>query len=90
MDFEISPGLQKELKKIKSHDKKLTEKIIKQLELFQQNHFHPSLRVHKLTGNLDNIWSISIDRSIRMLYFFNEDCAYFFDIGTHDQVYKNK
>lgn len=88
MDFEISPGLQKELKKIKSHDKKLTEKIIKQLELFQKNHLHPSLRVHKLTGNLENIWSISIDRNIRILYFLNEEVAYFFDIGTHDQVYK--
>lgn len=88
MDFEISPGLQKELKKIKSHDKKLTEKIIKQLILFQQNHLHPSLRVHKPSGNLENIWSISIDRSIRMLYLLGKDGAYFFDIGTHDQVYK--
>jgi len=88
MDFEISPGLQKELRKIKSHDKILTEKIIKQLVLFQNNHLHSSFRVHKLTGNLENIWSISIDRNIRMLYFLSEDCAYFFDIGTHDQVYK--
>lgn len=88
MDFEISLGLQKELKRIKAHDKKLTEKIVKQLVLFQENHLHPSLRVHKLSGNLKNIWSISIDKSFRMLYFFDENGAYFFDIGTHNQVYK--
>ena len=88
MDFEISPDLNKELKKIKTHDKQLAQKIEKQLSLFQINHFHPSLHVHKLTGNLGNIWSISIDMSIRMLYILDNDRAYFFDIGTHDQVYK--
>lgn len=88
MDFAISPDLNKELKKIKDHDKRLARKIEKQLSFFQINHFHPSLRVHKLTGNLDNIWSISIDKSLRMLYTLDNDEAYFFDIGTHDQVYK--
>ncbi|OGK57963.1 hypothetical protein A3H86_03065 [Candidatus Roizmanbacteria bacterium RIFCSPLOWO2_02_FULL_41_9] len=88
MDFEISPDLDKELKKIKTHDKLLAQKIEKQFSLFQINHFHPSLRVHKLTGNLGNIWSMSIDMSIRMLYILGYDGAYFFDIGTHDQIYK--
>ncbi len=88
MDFAISPDLEKELKKIKARDRQLAQKIEKQLILFQTNHFHPSLRVHKLTGSLDNIWSISIDRNTRMLYILEENGALFFDIGTHDQVYK--
>ena len=88
MDFEISPDLDKELRKIKSKDNQLAQKIEKQLNLFQQNHLHPSLRVHKLSGNLDNIWSISIDKSLRMLFFLDNSGAYFFDLGTHDQVYK--
>lgn len=88
MNFEISPDLGKELKKIKIRDQQLAQKIAKQLSLFQINHFHPSLRVHKLTGNLDNIWSISIDKSLRMLYILEENGAYFFDIGTHNQVYR--
>lgn len=88
MDFEISPDLNRELRKIKTHNKQLAQKIEKQLSLFQLNHFHPSLRVHKLTGNLSNIWSISVDTNIRGLYILTNDETYFFDIGTHDQVYK--
>ena len=88
MDFSVSPDLDKELKKITLRNKPLAKKIEKQLLLFQKNHVHPSLRVHKHSGNLENIWSISIDRNYRMLYFLDQNEAYFFDIGTHDQVYK--
>ncbi len=88
MDFEISPDLDESLRKIKTKDKQLAKKIEKQLNLFQQNHLHPSLRIHKLSGNLENMWSISIDKSLRMLFFLDSSGAYFFDLGTHDQVYK--
>ncbi len=88
MNYQISPDLEKKLKRIKTNDRQLTGKIQKQLDFFQQNHFHPSLRIHKLTGNLANIWSISVDRNYRMLFFLTENEAYFFDIGTHNQVYK--
>lgn len=47
-----------------------------------------SLRLHKLKGKLKNVWSISIDSDYRMLYIDN-DCIYFFDFGTHNQIYKN-
>lgn len=88
MDYYVSPDLDKKLRKIIVHNKQLAKQIEKQLLLFQQNHLHPSLRVHKLTGNQKNIWSISIDNKIRMMFFLDEESAYFFDIGTHDQVYK--
>lgn len=88
MDFYISKKLDKYLKKIKSRDKQLVQKVEKQLSLFQQNHLHPSLKAHKLSGNLNNIWSISIDRNIRMTYILEDNTAHFIDLGTHDQVYK--
>ena len=88
MKFKISPDLNKELKRIKFHNQKLALKIEKQLILFEQNHTHTSLRVNKLTGNFDDVWSISIDMSVRMLIFLRQNEAYFFDIGTHNQVYK--
>jgi addiction module RelE/StbE family toxin len=88
MDFLIDPKLQARIRKIKSKDKKLAEKIEKQLDYFHQNHQHPSLRTHKLTGNLRTYWSISIDRSMRLLYLIEGELAVFFDIGTHDEVYK--
>jgi len=89
MDFEVSPELYKKLKKIKTKDKQLIQKVEKQLLLFQKNHLHPSLRVHKLSGNLNNIWSISIGKDHRMLFFLDDKGAYFFKIGTHNEVYKN-
>ncbi len=87
MNFRVSPDLKKELKKIKKKNQSLSQKIEKQLLLFNVNHLHPSLRTHKLSGH-DNVWSISIDKSVRILYAFDESSAYFFDIGTHEQVYK--
>lgn len=88
MDFSIASGLEKELKKIKFRNNKLFIRIGKQLLLFQRDHMHPSLRPHKLTGKTKNIWSISIDSNIRMLYILDEKGACFFDIGTHDEVYR--
>lgn len=88
MNIHISPDLEKELKRIKSRDIKLFKQIQKQITLFTQNQKHPSLRLNKLTGNMKNLWSISIDRNIRMLFIILEDEIYFFDIRTHDQVYR--
>ena len=68
MEFSVSPELDVRLTKLKSRDKKLASKIAKQLILFQSDHRHPSLRTHKLTGNLGTYWSISIDLHMRMLY----------------------
>lgn len=88
MDIKLSPLVDRELAKIKQKNKKLSDKISKQLSLFTTNPKHPSLRLHKLSGNADNVWSISITMSIRMLYRLIEDgTAYFFDIGTHEEVY---
>jgi addiction module RelE/StbE family toxin len=79
----------KELAKIKQNDKKLSERIHKQLLLFSSNPKHPSLRVHKLTGSMNNIWSISVSMSIRMVYkLIDKETTYFIDIGTHEEVYK--
>jgi len=79
----------KELSKIKQKDKKLSERIQKQLLLFSTNPKHPSLRTHKLSGSMSNIWSISVSMSIRMVYkLLDRETAYFIDIGTHREVYK--
>ncbi|OGY10776.1 MAG: hypothetical protein A3A58_00720 [Candidatus Blackburnbacteria bacterium RIFCSPLOWO2_01_FULL_41_27] len=88
MQIKFSSETKKELKKIKRKDKRLAGKIEKQLILFQKNPKHPSLRLHKLTGQFKNRWSISITTNIRMIYLQRDDEAYFIDIGTHDEVYK--
>ncbi len=85
--IKFSPTFQKKLQSFHRRDKQLSEKIKKQLILFQENPRHPSLRLHKLRGNLQNTWSLSITLSFRLLFI--EDAEYyFFDMGEHDEVYK--
>ncbi len=89
MKVKLSPLVQQKLLRLNNKDKKLILRIQKQIELFESNPTHPSLRTHKLTGNLSNRWSISINRSLRMVYVtIQKDVAYFIDVGTHDEVYK--
>jgi len=89
MEIQFSPLVIKQLKKIKHQDKKLAEKIEKQLIIFKRNPKHPSLRLHKLTGKKEQAWSISITMSIRIIYKLADDnTAYFTHLGTHDEVYR--
>jgi addiction module RelE/StbE family toxin len=89
MRIKFAPEVVEALGKIKKKDLQLTHRIQKQLIIFASNPRHPSLRVHKLSGNFKNRWSISITNSVRMVYLLvDDDVAYFVAIGTHDQVYK--
>ncbi len=68
----------------------LIEKTLKQLK---DNYFHPSLRTHKLTGDLADIWACSIDYQYRILFEFIKDTEtgdnviLLLNIGSHDEVY---
>lgn len=90
MKFSLEPELFKKIKEINKKNPKLSKKIQKQLKFFSANPKHPSLKIHKLKGGISERWSISIEGNMRMLYYLNGDEAVFFDIGTHDEVYRNK
>jgi addiction module RelE/StbE family toxin len=68
----------------------LIEKTLYQLA---EDPFDPSLRTHKLKGDLSNIWSCSIDYSYRILFEFIEDpedqeeAILLLNLGSHDEVY---
>jgi mRNA-degrading endonuclease YafQ of YafQ-DinJ toxin-antitoxin module len=58
------------------------------LEVFTDDPFEPSLKTHKLSGNLKESWSFSLDYDQRVVFYFTADGnAVFTDIGTHDEVY---
>lgn len=76
------------LKKLKTQNSTLFSKIHKQLSLFKENPRHPSLRTHQLKGKLKNVFSISVDRSFRLVYVKNGEYL-FFDLGFHSQIYKD-
>jgi addiction module RelE/StbE family toxin len=68
MDFSFSVDVTSDLIRIKHKQPQLFKKIQKQLKLFKENIKHPSLRTHKLKGNLSNTWSISVEGNIRLIY----------------------
>ncbi len=67
--------------------------IAKTLQKLAEDAFHPSLKTHKLMGELSDIWSCSIDYNYRILFQFidNSDkplsSILLLNLGTHDEVY---
>ena len=61
----------------------------KTLRLLELNPSHPSLRLHKLSGKLDDLYSVSINISYRITLelLIREDTIVPVNIGSHDQVY---
>ena len=67
--------------------------IAKTLKQLENDCYHPSLRTHKLTGNLADVWSCSIDYQYRILFEFikdsktEENAILLLNLGSHDEVY---
>ena len=68
----------------------LIEKTLRQLA---EDPYHPSLRTHKLVGDLSDIWACSVDYNHRILFEFVQkpesdlDAILLLNIGSHDEVY---
>ena len=59
------------------------------LQLLELNPFHPSLRLHKLSGALADVHSVSINLSYRITIEFLIDGSNIIpvDVGSHDNIY---
>jgi len=68
-------------------------KISDTLEQLASDPFHPRLRTHKLTGELESVWACSVDYDFRVLFEFvknpetGADELLLLTMGTHDEVY---
>lgn len=82
IEVEYSPKFAKMYKKIPMQIKRLAEK---KESLFRINPFDPKLRIHKLSGKLENYWSYSINYQYRIIFSFVKDnYICFHAVGTHD------
>jgi addiction module RelE/StbE family toxin len=88
MQLNLSSEVIAYLKALKKRDHKSFTQVTKQLALFEANPKHPSLRIHKLFGKLNDVWSLSISLKLRLLYYIKNQEAWGYMIGTHDEVYK--
>jgi len=88
--IEITETYTKRLLKFLKKHKDITPKYKKVIRLLEVDPFHPSLRLHKLSGKLESLHSVSIDMQYRItIEFYIEDEKIIpVNIGTHDGVYK--
>ena len=83
----------RKLKRLVRQNPQLRPPIEQTLQQLSENSFHPSLRTHKLKGDLSGIWSCPIDYSYRILFKFTreqdreEDDILLLTLGSHDEVY---
>ncbi|MEO1928314.1 MAG: type II toxin-antitoxin system RelE/ParE family toxin [Nautiliaceae bacterium] len=79
----------KKLAKLIKKNPELKPKIAKTLKLFENDINHPSLRFHKLKGELSDKYSVSVDMNYRIILEFivTEKGVILLDIGSHDEVY---
>jgi addiction module RelE/StbE family toxin len=88
-----SAGFVRKFKRLVKKNPQLRIQIEKTLELLTENPFNSSLRTHKLKGDLDGVWSCSVDYDNRILFEFlvNQDSGdeeiFLLTLGSHDEVY---
>ena len=70
----------------------LKEPYRKVLELLSYNPFHPSLRIHALSGKLTGLHSVSINLSYRITLeiMMTEEEIILVNVGSHDEVYRRE
>lgn len=69
--------------------KKLPDNIKDKVEekeiVFKEDPFHPSLKTHKLNGDLEDFWSFSVDSKNRVIFEISKNNTFYFHmVGDHD------
>ena len=88
-----SSGFKRSFKKITKKNSRLSDKIIETLNLLAIDPFTPSLKSHKLIGQMDGLWSCSVSYDCRIIFDISEDgqllemIILLIDVGSHNQVY---
>ena len=94
MDLIWSDGFKRSFKKLIKKNSQLKPKIFDVLRKLAEDPFTLSLKTHKLSGNLEGLWSCTVAYDCRIIFSFSEDEEYLeviillIDIGSHDQVYR--
>jgi len=88
IEIVLNSAFRKSFKRKVRGNKKLEQRFKDRVIIFQNDPFDPRLRTHQLSGQLQNLWSFSVDYDCRVIFSFVEkNRAIFLDIGTHEEVY---
>ncbi|MBV8802426.1 MAG: type II toxin-antitoxin system RelE/ParE family toxin [Gammaproteobacteria bacterium] len=79
----------KRAKKFLQNQPHLIEIYKKTLKFLELNPYHPSLRLHRLKGKLQDLYSVSINISYRITFEFliQEKNILLVNVGDHSFVY---
>lgn len=83
----------RQFKRLVKKNPQLQDQILAVLETLSNDPFTPSLKSHKLTGQLEGLWSCSVTYDCRIIFAFKtdvetgENLIVLVDIGSHDEVY---
>jgi mRNA-degrading endonuclease YafQ of YafQ-DinJ toxin-antitoxin module len=84
----LASGFRKAFKRKVRGSKNLEVRFRDRVAIFQEDPFDPRLKTHRLSGQLQGLWSFSVDYDVRVVFSFHEpNRALFVDIGTHEEVY---
>jgi len=71
----------------------LQNRIFQVLDRLAEDPFYPTLKTHKLSGQLEGLWACWVEYDCRIVFAFEpdpdtgEDMIVLIDLGTHDEVY---
>ncbi len=84
-----TPYLKKETRFLKKHSE-VRWQYAKTIQLLESNPHHPSLRLHKLKGHLDDVHSVSINMKYRITieFIIQDKIIIPVMIGSHDEAYQ--
>ncbi|MBW4516354.1 MAG: type II toxin-antitoxin system mRNA interferase toxin, RelE/StbE family [Timaviella obliquedivisa GSE-PSE-MK23-08B] len=86
-------GFRRAFKRLIKKQPSIQVKVITVLECLADNPFDPSLRTHKLKGELKDLWACTVEYDCRIIFSFQEivgeteSALMMIDIGRHDDVY---
>jgi len=88
-DIYFSKKYEKTAKKFFKKHQDLKKRYFKTLDILKRDPYHPSLRLHKLQGNLKEYYSVSLDMEYRIIldFIIVDGEIILIDIGAHDDVY---
>ena len=76
MDLIWSDGFKRSFKKLIKKNPQLKPQIFDVLRKLAEDPFTLSLKTHKLSGNLEGLWSCTVAYDCRIIFSFSEDGEY--------------
>jgi addiction module RelE/StbE family toxin len=84
----FSSSFKRAFKKKVAANPELEALFWEKVAVFKDNPHDPTLKTHKLSGKLKDLWSFSIESDLRVIFhFLDGQKAMFVNVGSHDEVY---